>query len=105
MNRRIACSVFVSLAVTLPTLAFADERDHDRNGDRDRHEERAVEHHHYHKGERLKVEERRNEYVVNDWRDRHLRQPPRGYHWVRNGDDVVLAAIATGIIADIAINH
>ena len=40
-------------------------------------------------------------YVIVDWRAHHLRPPPPGYHWVRVGDDVVLAAIATGAIAEI----
>ena len=34
-----------------------------------------------------------------------LREPPEGHHWVRSGDDFVLAAIATGVIADIALNN
>jgi Ni/Co efflux regulator RcnB len=106
LNKRIACSVFTAFALTLPALALADEHDHDRDRDRDRdrHEEHAAAHH-YHKGERLKTEEYRNEYVVNDWRERRLHEPPHGYHWVRNGDDFVLAAIATGVIADVVLNH
>jgi Ni/Co efflux regulator RcnB len=36
-----------------------------------------------------------------DWRAHHLRQPPRGYHWVRNGNNYVLAAVAGGLIASI----
>ena len=36
-----------------------------------------------------------------DWRAHHLRQPPRGYHWVQNGDNYVLAAVAGGLIASI----
>jgi Ni/Co efflux regulator RcnB len=43
-------------------------------------------------------------YVVNDWRYRHLRPPPRGYHWVRVNNDYVLAAVTTGLIADIIAN-
>jgi len=44
--------------------------------------------------------------IVNDYRVRHLREPPRGYHWVRaedNASEFLLVAIATGIIADIAL--
>jgi Ni/Co efflux regulator RcnB len=53
---------------------------------------------------------RRGGYVARyDW-DRgyhvdyyryHLRRPPYGYEWRRVGDNYVLAAIATGLIADI----
>ena len=44
---------------------------------------------------------RHDRYVVNNWRGRHLSAPPRGYHWVQTGNDYVLAAIATGIIAQV----
>ncbi len=57
--------------------------------------------HHWARGERLPREYWGGQYVVGDWRARHLRPPPRGYHWVRVGNDYVLAAIATGLIADL----
>lgn len=37
-------------------------------------------------------------YVINDYNRYGLRAPPRGYHYVRNGNDVVLAAVAGGLI-------
>ena len=82
-----------------------DNNGRDNNG-RDNHadhERGAGPQHAYHKGDRLRPEEHRKEYVVNDWRTRHLRQPPKGHHWVKSGDDYVLAAIATGVIADIVL--
>ncbi|HEU4654205.1 MAG TPA: RcnB family protein [Steroidobacteraceae bacterium] len=36
-------------------------------------------------------------YVV-DYRPYHLRMPPHGYHWVRVDHDVLLTAIATGLV-------
>lgn len=42
--------------------------------------------------------------VVNNWNRYNLRRPPRGYHWVRHNNDFLLAAIASGLIADIIIN-
>ena len=43
-------------------------------------------------------------YVVRNYGHYHLRQPPRGYHWVRaNNNDYLLVAIATGIILDMAL--
>jgi Ni/Co efflux regulator RcnB len=53
------------------------------------------------RGGKLHKEYRHDRYVVNDWRGRHLSAPPRGYHWVQTGNDYVLAAIATGIIAQV----
>jgi Ni/Co efflux regulator RcnB len=37
-------------------------------------------------------------YIVNDYYAYRLRPPPRGYHWVRVDHDVVLAAIASGVV-------
>jgi len=46
-----------------------------------------------------------NRYQEVDYRRENLRQPRRGYHWVRNdGGDFLLAAIATGLIAQVIIN-
>ena len=49
---------------------------------------------------------RGREYVVSDWHPERLRQPPRGYHWVRSDNgDFLLVAISTGIIADLLLHH
>jgi Ni/Co efflux regulator RcnB len=37
-------------------------------------------------------------YIVDDYYSYRLRQPPRGYHWVRVDKDEELAAIASGIV-------
>lgn len=71
-----------------------DRYDRERN-DRDRHD-----------GPRSHGRDYRdNRYVVNDWRARRLSAPPRGHHWVRAGDDYVLAAIATGLIAQVLLGN
>jgi Ni/Co efflux regulator RcnB len=43
--------------------------------------------------------------MVTDWRGHHLSAPPRGYRWVQHGNDYVLVAIASGVIADLLLNH
>ena len=72
----------------------------------DRHEESrgAGPEQRFYRGGRLPAEYRSRQYVVDDWRGHHLRQPPRGYQWVDVGGDYVLVAIATGIIASILLN-
>jgi Ni/Co efflux regulator RcnB len=56
----------------------------------------------YHRGGRMPVEYRVTRYYVPDYRVYHLRQPPRGYRWVRSDNgDFLMVAIATGIIANI----
>ena len=42
-----------------------------------------------------------NSYVVYDWRPYRLYSPPYGYHWVRVGNDVLLTALATGVVLDV----
>jgi Ni/Co efflux regulator RcnB len=54
--------------------------------------------HAFYRGERLPVQYRHRQYVVEDWRGHRLSAPPRGYHWVQTGADYVLVAIATGVI-------
>jgi Ni/Co efflux regulator RcnB len=38
------------------------------------------------------------ELDYRQYRGRHLYAPPRGYHWVRSGNDAVLVAVTSGII-------
>ncbi len=48
-----------------------------------------------------------NQYREVDYRVIHQKAPPRGYHYVRddNTGEIILAAIATGIIASIIANN
>jgi Ni/Co efflux regulator RcnB len=60
----------------------------------------------YKKGGHVPTQYRGGSYVVNDWHSQHLRQPPRGYHYVRSDNgDFLLVAITTGVIASILANH
>jgi Ni/Co efflux regulator RcnB len=61
--------------------------------------------HQFYRGGRLPSQYRGSRYVVNDWHGRRLSAPPRGYHWVQANNDYVLAAIATGIIAQVLLNN
>jgi Ni/Co efflux regulator RcnB len=75
------------------------------NNNERRDERGAGPNHAFHRGERLPVEYRHRQYVVDDWRGHHLSAPPRGYHWVQTGGDYVLIAIATGIIAQLFLHN
>lgn len=45
-------------------------------------------------------------YVVNDYDRYHVRRPPHGHRWIRDDrGNLLMVAIATGIIADIVFNH
>ena len=75
------------------------------NNNERRDERGAGPNHAFHRGERLPVEYRHRQYVVDDWRGHNLSAPPRGYHWVQTGGDYVLIAIATGIIAQLFLHN
>lgn len=75
------------------------------HNDERREERGAGPDHEFHKGDRLPLEYRHKQYVVDDWRGHRLSAPPRGYHWVQTGGDYVLVAIATGIILQILLNQ
>jgi Ni/Co efflux regulator RcnB len=56
----------------------------------------------YKKGGHIPTEYNGGTYAVSDWRSNHLRQPPRGYHYVRSDNgDFLLVAVTTGVIASI----
>jgi Ni/Co efflux regulator RcnB len=90
-----------------------DQRDHrgDRHGDNGLHkgwykdERGAGPDQRWHRGDRLPIEYRHRNYVVDDWRGHRLSAPPRGYYWVQNGNDYLLVAIATGVIAQLLIGN
>jgi Ni/Co efflux regulator RcnB len=42
---------------------------------------------------------RTQRYVINDYHRYGLARPPHGYEYVRSGNDVVLAAVAGGLIS------
>ena len=58
------------------------------------------------RGDRVPDQYRTNQqYAVNDWQQRNLRRPPRGYHWVRDdNNNYFLAAVTTGVILDLLLN-
>ena len=62
-------------------------------------------HHNWVRGSRIPPQYRTRHYVLNDWHGHRLSRPPRGYHWVQNGSDYLLVAIATGVIAQIILSH
>ena len=106
--RRVICT---TLALTLlsSSASFAqwnDDRDQNQHWQRSHHQSQDRKQHHWAHGDRLPDQYRDKRYEVSDWRDRHYDEPPRGYHYVRTDEgDIVLAAIAGGVIASILINH
>jgi Ni/Co efflux regulator RcnB len=122
-SKKITCLV-TAAALGFGTLGFAQDRDNDRDhhggarqeqrhDDRGEHRDADRQDHYYygargpewHRGGHVPAQYRDHQYVVDNWRDHHLAPPPRGYHWVQVGNDYVLAAIATGLIAQLILNN
>ena len=80
------------------------DEDHDRFDSGGYWRPRGYYMHHWRRGERLPIEFRAPVYVVPDVAVYHLRPPPPGYYWVRVDNNAVLAAVATGVVIDVAIN-
>ena len=58
----------------------------------------------WHRGDYLPRAYYGHSYVVYDCHPYRLYAPPYGYHWVRVGNDVLLTAIATGVVLDVLYN-
>jgi Ni/Co efflux regulator RcnB len=103
--KTLAAALLVA-AVAVPAISMAQEEKHD-----DRRAEQHVDargagpDHSWHKGDRVPAEYRDKRYEVSDWKSHNLRQPPSGYHWVNVNGDYVLAAVATGVIADMLLSQ
>jgi len=89
-----------------------DQRPGDNNGNYERHASkrykapgryqppRGYQARQWHRGDKLPANYRGRAYVV-DYRHYGLSAPPRGYQYVRVNNDVVLTAIATGVVASV----
>lgn len=104
-------TLVIALGAALLLSSAAMAQDHGRPGD-DQHHDNAVMHDRgakegwYKKGGTVPREYRDNRYVVSDWHSEHLREPPRGYHWVRSDNgDFLLVAITSGVITDLMLSH
>lgn len=114
MNRFAPIALAVSLLGSAAVLAQPGPSDQRRSGsEQDRYGQGRYEDNRgnpdgrltsprFSRGDRLPDQYRQSQYQVNDWQQRGLRQPPRGYRWMRNeNNDFFLALIETGAIAEV----
>jgi Ni/Co efflux regulator RcnB len=106
--KKLIIGAFALSLIAAPAMAAPGHGNHNNNnwtnhnnGHMDNHMSNHMggnhmKHHGWKKGQRLSSQWRHGHEV--DWRAHHLRQPPRGYHWVQTDGDYVLAAVATGVI-------
>jgi Ni/Co efflux regulator RcnB len=91
----IALSLFAGTAYAVPNNDRNDRGQYSATRQSDGQRE-------WPRGGRLPEPYRQSQYVVGDWQQRRLASPPAGYRWYRNDNNqYLLAAIATGIIADV----
>ena len=90
------------LAITPASAApQRNQRDHRYDNDRGRGGPAANNYRRWSKGQRFDRRYAQNYREIPNWqqyRGRRLYAPPRGYHWVRSGNDAVLVAVAGGLI-------
>jgi Ni/Co efflux regulator RcnB len=93
-----------------PSAMTNQHRDNDRrdNDRRDNYRNDNVRHdngrrHNWYKGGRIDRSDWNRGQRVNDWQNRRLQRPPRGYEWRRVDNNYVLAAAATGLIMGLVI--
>ncbi len=93
---------FIRRALTVAALAgtftggLAFAQDHHDNHDNHAY----VRHNEWKKGSRINKDDwGRGEQV--DYRQHHLKAPPRGYEWRQVDGNYVMAAVATGVIASV----
>jgi len=110
MKKIILATLAASLVAT-PVLAAPQQHGRDDHRQLQRHETYRPAPHpapsqyrNWHKGDRFDARYARN-YSQVDWHRYHgLKAPPRGYHYVRSGNDAVLIGITTGIVAAVIAN-
>ena len=113
-SKTIKLSVAVLCAViSLPQIGYARTQSgyEDRENYRHQVQSRATQNQRpnryrndnsYERGGHVTAQYRRNYYYVDDWQNRRLRQPPRGYRWLRNDrNQFMMIAITSGIISEI----
>lgn len=99
-----------AVALSAGAASAQPYRDRDRDGvpnRYDRHDNRRDDwrNRHWKRGERLDTHFHNRTYIVSDYRRHGWRAPPRGYAYYRtDSGDVVMAAIATGVISSVIAN-
>jgi Ni/Co efflux regulator RcnB len=128
MKKNIArAMVAVMLAGSLPAIAqergyrqdraqerredrrdYRDERREDRRDYRDNRRDDRRDNQARNRGAGPRHDLYRGQRLPSNYHNRRshrLSAPPRGHHWVQVGNDYVLAAIATGVIASVFLGN
>jgi len=91
----------LAVALVAPTVAapaLAKDASKDNHG---REVSRVASQHQFKRGEKFDRKRATNYSVIDHRSDKRLKAPPRGYQWVRSGNDALLVAISSGVIASL----
>lgn len=102
----------LSAALVVPTMAapalaqgHSNYQGHSNNQGHSSNQAREVSrpssHHQFKRGEKFDRRYASNYREINYRSYKRLKAPPRGYHWVRSGNDALLVAVSSGVIASI----
>lgn len=112
-TKRIAVAGLSALTLAAGFAGTASAQDWNRNGHHERNDRGRYDNHRgdnqwnrqWRRGERL-PSGYANHYRAVDWRREHYRQPPRGYHYVRDDrGQTLLVGIATGAILGVILGN
>lgn len=110
MKKLILAAVAASLVTTPVLAAPAQNYGHQRAPQQNHrvvvvHKPAPVQQYRsWHRGQRFDSRYARNYRQIDYRTHRNLKAPPRGYHYVQSGNDAVLVALGTGIIAAVFAN-
>jgi Ni/Co efflux regulator RcnB len=109
MNKFTAA--LLATALVAPTLAAAPAMAQMGPGHDQRHEDGRDRGHNagpskqsyrdFRKGQKFDRRYARNYEVIDYRKHRGFKAPPRGYHYVRSGNDILLVGITSGIVASV----
>lgn len=96
-------TALIAAALLAPTLSAAPALARDDHRPQHGHTvvKKKVTYKAFRKGDRFDRRYARNYQVVDYHRYRNLKAPPRGYHYVRSGNDVLLVALTSGVVASV----
>jgi len=107
--KKFIIAALTASVITAPVMAAPWDGHNDRGRVEQRHDDHGArqqrfEHRNWQRGQRFDRRYAPNYQVIAVPRTYRLRPAPRGYHWVRSGNDAVLIGITTGIVASVLAN-
>jgi Ni/Co efflux regulator RcnB len=95
--------VLASLAIVslVPTISIPAIAKDNRADDRGRQVGHAAPHHQFKRGEKFDRRQASNYQAIDYRTNKRLKAPPRGYQWVRSGNDALLVSSRDKVISSI----